>query len=464
MPGLLAKKVSTRDAKAALAKLHDYSAGEIARRRIERRAVEAAIWGLPLASTAAMREAFFRDAGARYNDIVYFSKPADWRFQFTTPNASTYYIYFNFNTANGPLVLDLPAAQNAGLFGSFLNAWQEPIVDIGPEGEDHGNGGKYLILPPDDFLGGPAGYIPVHPGTYNGFALFHVMPHTSSPGDVAAALDLVKQMSLCPLAQDEVPPMQRFIDMSGKLFDGIVRFDHSLFDGLAAMIAEEPVRSRDRAVMSQLRSLGIEKSGSYSPDTELRDILDASAAEAHAGLVEGLRGGEPFWHGLQWKRPAEAGPKTEFTFEDGDAYYVDERGLLCSLAFAPPKMSGAATFSLVGASDSEGRALHGEDRYRLNIPAGVPVRQYWSVTVYDCKMAGFVRGAPSISVGSFRNMQMNADGSIDIYFGPTAPQGKEAQWIYTEPGSRWFCLFRFYGPEQALFEQTWTLCDIMEIF
>jgi len=186
-----AKKMLASDAKAALAKLYDYSAKELVRRKIERRAVEMAIWGMPLASTDAMREAFFRDAGAKYNDIVYFSKPADWRFQFTTPNASTYYVYFNFNTKDGPVVLKLPEAQNAGLFGSFVNAWQEPIADVGPEGEDRGLGGKYLILPPNDILGVPAGYIPVHPRTNNGYALFRAIPHSSSPRDIAAALDLV---------------------------------------------------------------------------------------------------------------------------------------------------------------------------------------------------------------------------------------------------------------------------------
>ena len=63
------------------------SAAEANQRMLQHRAVEAAIWGMPLVSFAAMRDAFFRDAGAKYGDIVYLSKPADWRFQITTPNA-----------------------------------------------------------------------------------------------------------------------------------------------------------------------------------------------------------------------------------------------------------------------------------------------------------------------------------------------------------------------------------------
>src|SRR4051794_7724681 len=87
---------------------------ELARTAISRRAVEAAIWGIPIVSVDAMREAFFRDAGANYHDIVFWSKPSDWQLQITTPNASSLYLYFNFNTRLGPVVLELPAAEEAG--------------------------------------------------------------------------------------------------------------------------------------------------------------------------------------------------------------------------------------------------------------------------------------------------------------------------------------------------------------
>ena len=59
---------------------------EVNRRALERRAVEAIIWGMPIVSVEAMRQAFFRDAGAHYGDIVFWSRPSDWKFQFTTPN------------------------------------------------------------------------------------------------------------------------------------------------------------------------------------------------------------------------------------------------------------------------------------------------------------------------------------------------------------------------------------------
>jgi hypothetical protein len=55
----------------------------------------------------------------------------------------------------------------------------------------------------------------------------------------------------------------------------------------------------------------------------------------------------------------------------------------------------------------------------------------------------------------------NSDGSVDLYFGPTAPSGKpESNWIKTLPGKGWFAYFRMYGPTQAYFDRSWVLPDI----
>jgi hypothetical protein len=58
-------------------------------------------------------------------------------------------------------------------------------------------------------------------------------------------------------------------------------------------------------------------------------------------------------------------------------------------------------------------------------------------------------------------LQVNGDGSVDIYFGPTAPANKESNWVPTSPGGEFEVLFRFYGPEKSLFDKkTWRLPDI----
>lgn len=202
----------------------DFTAEDLARRTIERRAVEAAIWGMPLVSVDAMREALFRDAGAQYNDVLYWSKPSDWKFQFTTPNASTHYVYFNFNLKNGPVVLVIPPTVGAGLFGSLVDAWEVPVADVGPAGNDKGKGGKYLLVPPDYKKAPPTGYFPIRFETVNGYALLRAIPTGSSEAEQAKAIALVKKIRLFSLAQADHPPKQNYFDMAGKLLDGVVAF------------------------------------------------------------------------------------------------------------------------------------------------------------------------------------------------------------------------------------------------
>ena len=75
---------------------HSINAADLARHTLERRAIEAVIWGMPIVSFDAMRQGFF-GVGAKYGDIAYLSKPADWKLQLTTPNSSSLYVYFNFS-------------------------------------------------------------------------------------------------------------------------------------------------------------------------------------------------------------------------------------------------------------------------------------------------------------------------------------------------------------------------------
>lgn len=85
-----------------------------------------------------------------------------------------------------------------------------------------------------------------------------------------------------------------------------------------------------------------------------------------------------------------------------------------------------------------------------------------SVVVYDPQTRSELQtDQPLPSKNTSRDeLVVNADGSIDLYFGPEAPAGKEANWTQTVPGKGWFCLLRLYSPTEAWFEKTWRPGDI----
>ena len=151
----------------------NFSTTDIARRAIERRAVEAVIWGMPAVNYHLMYQEMVRKTKGGFNQVLYWSRLLDWKNQTLTPNPDVIYLMPFFNTKDvGPVVLEIPPADEGLFNGSVMNYWQAAIEDVGPGGVDKGKGGKYLILPPGyDRSKVPAGYIAMPSDTYQGYAL-----------------------------------------------------------------------------------------------------------------------------------------------------------------------------------------------------------------------------------------------------------------------------------------------------
>jgi len=204
----------------------------------------------------------------------------------------------------------------------------------------------------------------------------------------------------------------------------------------------------------------------FKPQAATREIFQKAVIEAQANFMQAVSVGEGFWPGRHWIIPGGGiGPRTGFSFQTAERLEIDERGMLFFLGCAPPKKLGTATFYVFGMHDAKDEHLQGSSSYRLRIPANVPVKQFWAVTVYDLETATFIQDSPRIELNSYdQKVQKNPDGSIDVFFGATAPAGREDNWIYTAPGRQWFSAFRFYGPEKSVFEKNWVLPDIEKVY
>ncbi|HKC95940.1 MAG TPA: DUF1254 domain-containing protein, partial [Nitrospira sp.] len=219
----------------------DSSFGNLDRRVIERRAVEAVIWGIPAVNTQLMLQEMLTKTKGQVNQILYWSRPADSRNQTLTPNPDSIYFMSFYNTKEaGPVVFDVPPADTGSIAGNIVNVWQMPLEDAGPEGADKGRGGKYLILPPGYKGKPPAGYIVLQSDTYTGYVLLRSNLVSHSDADIAKAVAYGKRAKVYSLSQAANPPPTMFADASGTLFDSTIRYDLSFFQLLDRVIQSEP--------------------------------------------------------------------------------------------------------------------------------------------------------------------------------------------------------------------------------
>jgi hypothetical protein len=442
---------------------------ELRARTIHRRAVEAVIWGVPAVNYELMRQAFVSVGGAP-NQVVYWSRPVGWKNQTLTPNPDTIYFMPFFNTRDvGPVVLEIPPAEGGTIVGSVDDCWQTAIEDVGPAGVDKGNGGKYLILPPDYKEKVPDGYIPMPSPTYQSFALLRSNYRSSTDADIAKAVTYGKRVRVYPLSKPANRSETTFIDAIDAMFDSTISYDARFFDALNRIVQIEPWLTRDKAMIDTLKSIGIEKGKPFKPDAGTRAVLDEAAAEAHAWIRNRLETSyfpAPYFDGGHWHVPASSDVLEGLisNFANPDTYAVDGRGVAYAFAFFSAKHLGAGQFYLMATKNRAGAALDGGNTYRLHVPAAAPVSQYWSATAYDAATHALIRHTEWSSRSSnVHGLVKNPDGSVDISFGPVPPNGKKSNWVPTKSGQPFEVLFRFYGPQKPLFDKTWTLPDIERV-
>jgi hypothetical protein len=249
-----------------------------------------------------------------------------------------------------------------------------------------------------------------------------------------------------------------------------IRTDQIGVSSLAAtldlrIVQTEPWLERDKAMIDTLRSLGIEKGKPFSPDEQTIRVLSGSMAEARAWIDAQMVAGysNTYNEGTHWALPVFPVfyPEAQNGYTDRDLYSVDARGVTYSFIFFAPKHLGDGQFYFFAIHDEKGNDLEGSGTYRLRVPANAPVNLFWSVVAYDRETHALIRDMPQCtSASNMPDVKQNADGSVDVWFEPEAPKGQESNWIPTKPGGRFELVFRFYGPEPALFDKTWVLPDL----
>lgn len=424
-------------------------------RMLHHRAVEAVVWSMPLMNFKGFRDALI-DAGVGRNDVGYYSQMQDWRFQTATANNTTPYVVAHWTVRDGPIVVEIPPSTlDVGIFGTLLDAWQRPIDDVGAMGRDRGRGARYLLVP-EGYTG------PLLPGalvyrqrSHNGFMVLRPIISDTGPENMANAEEFVKGLRIYPLGEE---PQTRYVDLHGELLEMTPVLDGTIYQHIQEMVDEEPVETQNLAMMGLLSKVGIRKGERSSVSNELQAVYDKAAPEALEYMIEQYhRVLTPLYYdNKKWRELVPAGAvETDWSYEFGSYFDYHAKGALYYAIITSVKNYGAATFYLDLAETPDGEWLHGRNNYQLVVPPNVPVSDFWAITAYDLETASYIREVDRASIDSnMSGLTINTDGSIDIYFGPAAPEGSAANWLPTDPARRFFLIFRAYGPEPGIFDTT----------
>ncbi|TPW28263.1 DUF1254 domain-containing protein [Martelella alba] len=451
-------------------------------------ATQTYLWAMPLINTLGMKFGSEKTFGAGYNVLPIWKERLDPQTLVTTPNSDVLYAmsYVEMDKT-GPIVMDAPP----GLQGILLDFWQQPIPvdggkyfgDVGLPGPDAGKGGHFLVVPPGYAGDVPDGYYVYRSSTNNLFIFLRAF--YQDPANLEPAVELLEKVKVYPLSADEADrkPME-FPNASGVPANMLPRSDFSAFEQLKWLVDTEGENLGGADDLGRLANIGLIQGVDFAPDDATRSILDKAATVAYKmsrviGLSEGVAGKSYLiWPDRHYLNPAnnaaQPGPdkSLDLSWTDRKHGYrsIEERIWFFTdyYSWSPGMVSqtpGKGAFYGVAFNDADGHPLVGDASYKVTLPPDVPAKLFWSMTLYEAEnasgLATKARRFPSL--GSRDKPAVNADGTIDLYIGPEAPQGHEANWLATAPGRGFFGILRLYGPGESAIDYSWKPGDFVRL-
>lgn len=429
------------------------------------RGVEAFLNAISPVTLAVVGKAI-RELGLVNQTIMLFENLMDSRTVMPAPNTETVYAAAWIDLHDGPVVFVNPP----GTVGFASDAWSRYLTDLGNAGPDRGNGGKYLIVPPDYKGEVPDGYYVCKSPTFG--ALFLTRGFVVDGDTKPAAENIKRNLRVYPLSTAPNPPETRFVNCSGEPIVAVCPLDFSYYETLDEIVQQEPNEAMDPETLGVLASIGIEKGKPFAPDARMKNLLTDAAAvgsvTARALTYKTRLDDAYLYPHSSWLMGFVGG---SYEFERNGVRLIDARiywyfyggfGTTPGLSMRMVGRGSQYAFTFV---DSKGRRLDGAKAYKLHIPAPVPAQNFWSIVAYDNQTRALLQTDQQFpSVSSQRaDLIVNPDTSVDIYFAPSAPKGKQCNWIQTRADKGFGAVLRLYGPLEAWFDRTWKPGEIEEI-
>jgi len=352
----------------------------------------------------------------------------------TTPNNDTLYGSVWLDLAGGPVMLDVPALPGRYNSAALMSLTTDNTAILGTR--TGGEGGRYALVGPGYTGTAPAGAQLVRSATNDAWLLIRVL--VNGPDDIDAAAKAVESFRVSPAEGNAAPVPTRDAPANpdGKTFLAVVN----------EALARSAANAQLSAKAAQFTGLGIAADASAENTAMWSKYLPALRDELKGGLSaasETVQG---------WSYPGAG------IGDFGDDEDLRARVALGGLA-ALPRIEA---MYLTARTDKDGALLNGSKAYRVNLPAGLPVGAFWSLTMYQVEADGRLFFVPNplnrFAVGDrSKQLRSNRDGSFEIFVQATAPEGERAVNWLPAPKGEFALVFRGYLPRAPLLDGSFRL-------
>ena len=429
-------------------------------------AVQFYVWAYAYLNSLGLDKGLYAMGGDERSFYV-FDKRMQPQHILMTANTEVIYQWMHYvDLAKGPIVFEVPSRARGHFFDMSMRAY----VDIGDVGPDKGKGGKYLAVASDYEGKIPEGYFEVR-SEYSDRITLGIRTFPGAEGGDEGAVERAREARWYYLSEADDPPPNNWVLIGDRPFSQEWPRDERAFKWLAEAFEMDKVPASGLAHMGNMRRLGLVKGQPFAPDDRAQVILKRAAKTAEAIVLSmSLRNRLHEWVPLYDNRQySQSFYNQSPTFYQENYEEVEERvhgwhQLVGNFASYIPAEPGTGGFYMSCYRDADGNMLMGQNTYRLHVQADVPVTQFWQIPVYETSTRSLIDTDQQKSTLSGNDdLKRNDDGSVDLYFGPEAPEGWEQNWIKTKPGEGWRTLPRLYGPLEPILDHTWRWNDIERI-
>ncbi|WMD22255.1 DUF1254 domain-containing protein [Achromobacter seleniivolatilans] len=377
----------------------------------------------------------------------------------TAPNADTLYTNAFFDVGDEPWILSIPDMNGRYSLMPMLDGWTT-VFEV-PGKRTTGTGAQTYAITGPGWKGTlPEGVTQYKSPTSIVWLLGRIYC-SGTPEDYAAVHKLQDEFKLVPLSaygKPYTPPPGKVdpsFDMVTAVRDQVNQMDAvSYFTLLCELMKTNSPSSADAAHVARFERIGIVPGKDFDPRKLKADVASRIPKTAVDRIMQ---------HYTTLK--VEGG--WSFTTKTG-IYGTDYlmRALITAIGLGANRPQDA--IYPISKVDAEARPYNGSNKYVMRFPKGhlPPVEGFWSLTMYDDGYFFVNNPLNRYSISPRQNLQINSDGSTDLYIQKDSPgKDKESNWLPAPPGE-FILMLRTYWPSEAdpsIIKGTWAIPAVRKV-